>query len=261
LESERKWTAIILAGRRPGEDGFAIANGVSAKALIPVGGTPMLGRVARAVLASPRIERAVVLTQDPQALLSGPLQWMADDPRIETARANDGISTSVMAVAGTEAAPWPVLLVTADHALLTPAMIDDFLAAAQETDAAAAVVERRTVESSYPATRRTWLRFSDGDYTGANLFALSGPKARGALTAWSAVERDRKKALRLLMHFGPFLALRAAMRMISLDGFISAMGRRYGLDLRAVRLGHAEAAIDVDKPDDLTLVEAILAKA
>jgi hypothetical protein len=140
-------------------------------------------------------------------------------------------------------------------------MIDDFLAATQDADAAAAVVERRTVESSYPATRRTWLRFSDGDYTGANLFALIGPKARSALTAWSAVERDRKKALRLLMHFGPFLALRAAMRMISLDGFISAMGRRYGLGLRAVRLQHAEAAIDVDKPDDLTLVESILAKA
>lgn len=261
MKTTRKWTAIILAGQRPGENDFAAANGVSAKALIPVGGTPMLGRVAETVLAAPSVDRAVVLTQDPDALLSGSLQWIKDDPRIDAARAQDGISASVLEVAGSEVAPWPVLLVTADHVLLTPVIIEEFLAAVGETDAAAAVVERRTVEASYPATRRTWLRFRDGDYTGANLFALTSPGARKLLTRWSGVERDRKKALRLLMHFGPFLALRAATRTISLDGFVSAMARRYGLTLRAVRLSHAEAAIDVDKPDDLRLVEAILADA
>ena len=261
LESEQKWTAIILAGQRPGEDAFAAANGVAAKALIPVGGMPMLERVARTVLGVSSIDRVVVLTQDPETLLSGSLRWMADDPRVDTARADDGISASVMAVAGSEVAPWPVLLVTADHALLTTAMIEEFLAVAREADAAAAVVERQTVEAAYPTTRRTWLRFRDGDYTGANLFALTGPQARKALAAWSGVERDRKKAMRLLMHFGPFLALRAATRTISLDGFVSAMARRYSMDLRAVRLGQAEAAIDVDKADDLRLVEAILARS
>src|SRR3546814_4412308 len=78
---------------------------------------PMLGRVARTVLETPSIARAIVLSQDPDALLTGALQWLADDPRVATALAEDGISASVMAVAGSEAAPWPVLVVTADHAL------------------------------------------------------------------------------------------------------------------------------------------------
>src|SRR3546814_10616736 len=92
---------------------------------------PMLGRVARTVLETPSIARAIVLSQDPDALLTGALQWLADDPRVATALAEDGISASVMAVAGSEAAPWPVLVVTADHALLSSAMIEEFLEAAR----------------------------------------------------------------------------------------------------------------------------------
>src|ERR1044072_3363472 len=104
-----EWTAIVLAGRRPGEDGFAAANGVPAKALIRVGGEPMLGRVARTLLASPSLRPSVLLAQQPEALLPGDLDWMALEPRISTAEAGDGISASVGALTGTEAAPFPVL--------------------------------------------------------------------------------------------------------------------------------------------------------
>src|SRR3978361_2027873 len=48
-----EWTAILLAGERPGENGFAQSRGVAAKALIPVAGEAMLARVARALLAAP----------------------------------------------------------------------------------------------------------------------------------------------------------------------------------------------------------------
>lgn len=255
-----KWTAIILAGRRPGEDAFAAAHGVAAKALIAIDGEPMLGRVARTVLDAPSIDRVVILAQEPEALLAGQLAWLGGHPRVGTARAGDGISTSLIDVAGSEAAPWPVLIVTADHVLLTPAIIEAFLAGIGDADTALAVVNRRVVEAAYPDTRRTWIRFSDGDYTGANLFALRGPASRASLFAWSGVERDRKRAMRLLMHFGPLLALRAATRTISLDGALRAATRRMGAKAVAVRLAAAEAAIDVDKPEDVTLAERILAR-
>ncbi|HEX5867785.1 MAG TPA: hypothetical protein VFY72_08780, partial [Beijerinckiaceae bacterium] len=103
-----EWTAIVLAGRRPGEDGFAAAHGVAAKALIRAGGEPMLGRVARTLLASPSIGRIVILAQDARSLLTGELGWMAEEPRIAAAEAGDGISTSIGEIAGTDAAPWPV---------------------------------------------------------------------------------------------------------------------------------------------------------
>ena len=62
------------------------------------------------------------------------------------------------------------------------------------------------------------------------------------------------------MLFGPLLALRAATRPITLDGALRSAGRKAGIDVRAVRLPFAEAAIDVDKPSDLELAERILAR-
>jgi GTP:adenosylcobinamide-phosphate guanylyltransferase len=252
------WTAIVLAGQRPGENAFPAAHGVPAKALIPVGGEPMLARVVRALLAAPSVARIVILAQDPASLLTGSLSSLGEEPRITTARAGQGISTSIAAIAGTQAAPFPVLVTTADHALLEPPMVEAFLAAAGHGDAAFAMVERAVVERAYPETKRTWIKFSDGHYTGANLFAFRTANSLRGLKFWARVEKDRKKALKLLSFFGPLLFLRAFTRTISLGAAAAKAGRQLGLSIAAVKLPYANAAIDVDKPADLELVEKIL---
>lgn len=246
------WTAIVLAGQRPGENVFARNHGVQLKALIPVGGRPMIARVVETLLAAPSVGDIVVLAQEPDRLTTA----LPADTRIRLARSSGGIAQSIRAVAGKEAA-FPVLVVTADHALLTVEMVEAFLAGSGG-DVSAALVDRATVEAVYPETRRTWLRFSDGDYSGANLFALTGEKSYAALDLWSGVEKDRKKALKLLTSFGPILAIRALTRTISLDAAFAALGKKVGLEARAVRLPFAEAAIDVDKEEDLELVEGIV---
>jgi GTP:adenosylcobinamide-phosphate guanylyltransferase len=253
-----EWTAILLAGQRPGEDDFPARYGVAAKALIPIGGEPMLGRVARTLLASPSVGRILVLAQRPDTLLTGTLAWMGEEPRIGAAISGAGISASIGAVAGSAAAPFPLLVTTADHALLTPEMVESFLGGTAAADVSFALVERSLVERVHPETKRTWLRLGDGDYSGANLFALASPASREALAFWSRVEKDRKKALRLISYFGPWLLLRAITRTISLDDALARIGRRMGLRLKAVRLPFPEAAIDVDKPEDVELAERIL---
>jgi GTP:adenosylcobinamide-phosphate guanylyltransferase len=257
--SDAPWTAILLAGERPGENRFARDNGVAAKALIPVAGEPMLGRVARNLLQCPSIGAVVVLAQDSDGLLVGQLDWMRREPRIRTARSGAGIASSIGAIAGSADAPWPLLVTTADHVLLTPNIVETFVAAATTVDVAVGVVERGIVERAFPETRRTWLQFRGGAYTGANLFALRTEAAHKALGLWASVERDRKNTLRLMLWFGPMLALRALTRTISLDGALQQLGRRAGLSATAVRLPFADAAVDVDKPADLELAETILA--
>src|SRR4051812_46812869 len=220
----------------------------------------MLARVARALLAAPSVRRVVVLAQAPDALLAQAPAWLSEEERIETAVSGDGIANSVAAVAETQAAPYPLLLVTADHALLTPDMIETFIAGTSGADVAFAMVERRIVEAAWPETKRTWIKARGGQYSGANLFALASPKAERALAFWAGVERDRKKVLRLLAFLGPLILIRALTRTITLDGAVARLGRRLGLVARAVVLPYAEAAIDVDKPEDLELVERILAR-
>lgn len=254
------WTAILLAGQRPGVDPLAQAFGETWKAKVLIAGEAMLSRVARTLLASPSIDRVVVMAQDPAALFTGDCAWLAREPRVATAISHSGIATSVAAVAGTAAAPWPVMVTTADHPLLTCAMIEKLAKDAPPADVAVGVVASRTLLAAYPDNKRTWLRFADERYTGANLFALTGAPAANALRAWSEVERDRKKALKLIWHFGPLLALRALTRTITLAGAMKVAGRRLGFAARPIVLPWAEAGIDVDKPSDHALAEHILLK-
>jgi GTP:adenosylcobinamide-phosphate guanylyltransferase len=257
----REWTAIVLAGQRPGENEFAAAHGLAAKALIKVGGEAMLARVVRTLLASPSVGRVLILAQEAEGLLAGDLAWIADEPRVTTAEAGSGISLSLAAVAGSEIAPYPLLVTTADHPLLRVEMVESFIAGAEGVDSAFGVVERAVVEQVHPETKRTWIKFSDGHFSGANLFALATPASSKSLQFWARAEQDRKKALRLLMFFGPGIFLRAVTRTITIDGALAKAGRDLGLKLRAVRLPFPEAAIDVDKPADLELAERILARA
>jgi GTP:adenosylcobinamide-phosphate guanylyltransferase len=252
------WTALLLAGQRPGVDPLAAHFGETWKALVPLRGQTMLSRVARTLLECPSVDRVVVLAQGPAALTTGSdTAWLAREPRVAFSASSASISQSVSAAAGT-LAPWPVLVTTADHALLTPAMVEDFIAGVGDADVAVALVERANLLARYPRNRRTWLKFSGGAYSGANLFALTGERARAALELWAGVEQDRKKGWKLVAAFGPLLLVRALTRTVTLQGGLAAAGRRLGLTARPVVLRQPEAAIDVDKPADHELAESIL---
>ncbi len=90
------------------------------------------------------------------------------------------------------------------------------------------------------------------------MFALSDARASAALAMWAGVERDRKSGWRLILKLGPLLLAGAALRVLTLHDAVARVGRRLGLVMRAVALSQAEAAIDVDKPSDHALAQAIL---
>ncbi|HWT12892.1 MAG TPA: HAD-IB family phosphatase [Allosphingosinicella sp.] len=253
------WSAVVLAGSRPEGDPLAAAFGLPAKALVPVAGEPMLGRVARTLLDCPSVARVVVIAQEPERLAQDALRWMASDPRVVHAAGGASITASLSGVLGTPAAPWPVLITTADHPLLTPEIIEYFLSESRGSDVTLGIVERDLLLARYPENRRTWLRFRGGAYTGANLFTAQSERALAAVAAFAAAESDRKKRLSLLWHFGPVLALGAAMRALSIEQGIARVGRGLGVDATAVPLPFAEAGMDVDRRGDHELVERILA--
>ena len=248
------WTAVLLAGSRPGKDDFAAEYGTDLKALIPVSGEPMVRRPVMALLSSERFSAVRVLTQQPERIAA----VLPADPRLTVETSGDTIAATLEAVCNDPTAGWPVLVTTADHALLDAGMIDDFCSRVGGADIAIAVVERRALLKRLPATRRTWIRFRGGAYSGANLFMLKSPKVVPAIALWRGVEQDRKKGWRLLMAMGPALFLGAALRLLTLDQALQRIGRKLGLDIRAVEMTDPLAAVDVDKPDDHRLAEAIL---
>jgi len=249
------YTAIVLAGSRPGGDPLAEQFATDLKPLIPISGEPMVRRPVRALLGSESVGDVVVLSQSPDRIRAA----LPEDRRLALRESGDTIASTLLALCWDRNVAWPLLVTTADHALLDPAMIDEFCGAAEGADIAVGVVDRETLLKRLPDAKRTWLKFRGGAYTGANLFALGSPKAAAAVELWRSVEQDRKKGWRIVSAIGPGTLVGALLRLLSLNEVLARAGKRVGLSLKAVRLDNPLAGIDIDKPEDHALVEDILA--
>lgn len=247
-------TAVVLAGSRPGGDPFAKAHGTDLKPLIPVAGEPMVRRPVAALLASENVERVLVLTQAPERIAA----VLTADPRLSVERSSATIAATMLELIDSAATGFPLLVTTADHALLTPDMVAEFAARAEGVDLAVGVVERKGLMQRLPQSKRTWIRFRGGAYTGANLFLLGSRRVRAAVELWRGVEQDRKKGLKLLAALGPATFAGAVFRLRTLDQTVAALGRSLDITARAVELSDPFAAVDVDKEADLVLAEFIL---
>jgi CTP:molybdopterin cytidylyltransferase MocA len=254
--------ALVLAGARPGEvDPVARAAGVPFKCLAPIAGRPMVERVVEALAELPAVARILVLA-DPAARLD-------ELPAIARARSRGRLelrppeatpSTSVRA--GLEAAAgMPLLVTTGDHPLLERTMLEAFVHPALASGAAVVVglAPEPAVRAVAPTTRRTWWHFRDGRFSGANLFLLRGEAARPALAFWRRVEGERKRPWRIVRLFGPWNLVLYASRLLTLEAAMARASRILGCRVAAVPIPIGAAAIDVDRPADLALAEAILA--
>jgi GTP:adenosylcobinamide-phosphate guanylyltransferase len=239
-------TAVVLAGERPGGDPLAAEFAVAAKALIPVGGVPMVERVVAALQEGDEIGRVIVVGGEALARV-----------RERVVPAGKTIAETVASFVAQ--GQFPLLITTADHALLSPDMIADFVSGARGHDLAIAVVERQTLLARYPGSKRTWLRFRGGAYSGANLFWIGSAAVMPVLGVWAAVEQKRKRGRALLSAFGLMVMIGTAFRLLTIQGALGRVGKRFGLSAGVVVLPQAEACIDVDKIADHQLVEAILA--
>jgi GTP:adenosylcobinamide-phosphate guanylyltransferase len=257
------FNVLVLAGRRHGVDRLAEEAGVTHRALLDVAGVPMLVRVLRSLRASRRVGQIAVSIDDPHALDTVPeLKAFMEQNGIIQHASLPSPSRSVQDALERGPLGERILVVTADHALLTPEIVDHFVDCAERGDADLAVgaVPQAVIESAYPEVVRTYLRFRDGGYSGANLFAFRTPKAVEAAKFWASAESFRKQPWRLASKFGLMTLLLFALRRLRFDATLERASLAIGCRIRAISLPFAEAAIDVDKPSDLALVTQILRK-
>jgi GTP:adenosylcobinamide-phosphate guanylyltransferase len=257
------FNVIILAADRELNDPVAKASDVSCKALSPVLGRAMVLRVLDA------LEKAHYIGQ---RILVGPLMSSVDEnPELaELVRSRKVLwlvpqaSPSASAFTALQSLPEdvPVVVTTADHALLTAAMVDYFCDAALKSgcDVVAGVARYELVAKAFPNSKRTVTNLKDGGYCGCNLFAFMTPKARLAADFWRKVENERKKPLRVVKVMGWIAVLRYILGILTLNQALTSLSKRMNLKAGVIQMPFAEAAVDVDKVDDWRLVEAVLAK-
>jgi GTP:adenosylcobinamide-phosphate guanylyltransferase len=249
------WTVLLLAGARPGGDPLTQSLGVDYKPLLPILGEPMLLRPLRALLAVRAVSEVRVLTQQTERLSA----VLPADPRVTVERSDETIAASLQRICADPRTRFPLLVTAADHALLTPQMVEEFIAGSAGCDVSVGFVSRSNMLTRFPQAQRTWLRFGAERYSGANLFALRTRKALVGIERWRAVEQDRKKGWRVLLQMGVPLFLGAVLRVRDLHATARGLSRSLGIVIKGVVLSDPTAAIDVDKAADYTLVNEILA--
>ena len=256
--SDGALTALVLAGSRGPDDPVARHAGARHKAFVPVAGVPMLLRVVRTLVACPAVGRVALCLDGDASFEAVPeLAALAAAGRVVRVASVGTPALSVRRAFDSLGAP--LLVATADHPLLTTAMVEHFCAAAPaDADLTAAVASATLVRRAYPDAVRTYYRFAGEGYSGCNLFLLRTPAAARAVDFWSRLERHRKRPWRLVSAVGPLTLLRFLLGRLTLEAALERLSAQTGAKVRAVLMPFAEAAIDVDRPADLDLAEAIL---
>ncbi|MCB2108075.1 MAG: nucleotidyltransferase family protein [Rhodobacteraceae bacterium] len=250
LSPSSKFTVLVLAGTRKAPPAGTLAP--SYKAALSLHGVPMIARVIESLRASDHVGDIHVC---------GPAE-LADMTKVGLVPTRESPASSVAAFLEDAKQPWPVLVTTGDHPLLTSEMVDYFCARTLENpaDVTVGMASKSNIVNAYPGSRRTGYRFRDDSWCSCNIFGMNTPRVIDVVRFWRKIEANRKRPLKIVGAFGIGTLANVLLKRWTLTEAIDAVGARFGITAKPVVMPWPEAAIDVDTLDDLLLVDAILAR-
>lgn len=236
---------IVLAGRNDGApDPLAQRFGQSHRSLIPLAGQPMIAHVLHTALHHPRTASlAICIEREAFGPVWDVLTSLPGRGSVALIPARACLADSVRdAAKGWEG---PLLVITADHALLTAETIDAVAGALTHADVALALSPRAEVERAHRAAKRRFLSFRDGAYAACDIYGAAGPAALHAVDVFGGGAQASPGArIRLALGTLGLLLLRA--RLLTLPATARMASRHLGLRLAPVVLADGSQALDVD---------------
>lgn len=245
------YDAIVLAG---GENSRLQGCGkTSYEALVEIAGQPMVLFVVQALAQSPHVERIFVV---------GPAAALARNRFPGATTIVPGGETIIDTIRqGMQALGHQrqVLVVTADIPLLTAAAVDDFISRCQEkqADLYYPIVRKEVNERQYPGTKRTYVKFREGTFTGGNIFLVNPAIVPRCLPRAERLIAYRKKPFQLARVLGWGFVCRFLLGCLDLPSVEKRVEKLLGIRGAVVQSPYPEVGIDVDKPSDLALVRRL----
>ncbi len=252
--------AIVLAGERPGGSPLAQEFGLASSVLVEVAGETSISRVMTTLTRSAAIEGGRLCGPDEAVLNdSEEVQDLLQRSGFSWVRPAAGPAESVLASLEM-IADRPVLLTAADHALLTPEIVDTFCNLAQLADAdfIVGLVPYPRVREAFPESRRTVLKFADGQYCGSNLFMIRTARGARLLEFWKSIAQHRKRPWRMAREIGFGTLVRYLSGRLTLSETLDRISDKAGCRIAHVEVLAPRAAVDVDSVADHALAEQIL---
>lgn len=243
------YDAIILAGGSSNKQ----LNGASAQefeALIDIDGKPMVTFVARALAASPYVNRIYII--GPERQLAG-CDFPANTTIVEGGRT---IIETILIGMNQVSQNCKVLVATADIPLLTADAVDDFLAQCKNktADLYYPIVPKKVNDCHYPGNKRTYVRLKEGVYTGGNIFLVNPSIVAKCIKTAERIIDNRKNPLKLCHILGWRFVFKFLLRCLALSEVEARVSELLGITGAVIQSCYPEVGIDVDKPSDLELV-------
>ncbi len=248
--------AIVIAGSGKSET-LASSYGFTNKALLPINDVPMISYVLDALVKCQSIQQIVVVGPVDQLSAFAPEQVKLLP---ETGDAIQNVLDALKFLPGEQ----KVMLCTSDIPMITPEALDAIFSAvgAKEADLYYPIISRQDCERRYPGVKRTYVKLTEGEYTGGNIFVVNPEKAVPLAATFRRLMQSRKQPLKMLMVFGipgVVFALKLLTGLLTVGELEQKMSKILQLRGAAVFCSYPEVGTDVDKDSDLELARRVLA--
>lgn len=253
---------LVLAGRRSATlDPLAAAMGVSHKALVPVAGEAMVGRVLRIAAEAFPQSSLFVSVEDFAIIAAEPtVARLTAEGRLTPVGAEHHIVDSVVEASRTTG--FPLILCTADNVLMSVEGFRSIAEAGSEpgVDGIVMMAEKRDILAAHPDGQRRFYRFRGGAYSNCNLFWLTSAHAFKAIESFRYGGQFAKRKSDAVRALGLTSLFLYASGLVTLEGMFRHFSRRFGVRIRPLIARDGRLAIDVDNERTHRVAEEILAR-
>lgn len=252
--------AIITAGGipQPEDPLYQFSNGNS-KALIDVAGKPMIQWVLDALGNAKHVDNVIVIGLSPKSGVTckKPLHFLSNQGRM-LANIVAGVGKSLELNKKNKY----VLIVSSDIPSLKPEMVDWLVETSMQTkdDLYYGVCTREVMEKRFPDSKRTYIKLKDMHICGSDINIAHVSMATEHLDMWEQLIGNRKSPLRQASIIGLGTFFQVFTSSITLEELAEKVSQRIGIKGRGIVWSYAEPCMDVDKPHQLEILRADLAK-
>jgi len=250
--------AIVTAGgiNLP-DDPLYKLTGVAKKALIPLAGRPMITWVVEALWQSGLVEHIVVVGLKPGEVGFGGAPVDFVEARRDLI---DNILVGLDRVRQINPSAKKIILASTDIPLITPEIVRGFVeeCGAQEAEGYYVVVEEKIMEARFPGSKRTFIPFKGGRFSGGDLFLLDVTAVKANQDLLRDLAGSRKNYWNQARMLGFGFIIRFLLRMMTVHEAAKRGSKIMNVNARVVETRFAELGMDLDKPRQYELIKAIM---
>jgi GTP:adenosylcobinamide-phosphate guanylyltransferase len=252
--------AILFAGGipQPNEPLYSYSEG-EPKALIDVAGKPMIQWALDALNQARTIDRVVIigLTEKSRLICAKPLTYLPNEGKLL-----DNVKAGAAKVLELNPRAKYALLVSSDTPAIKGEMIDWIVNTCRETkdDLYYNVIQREVMEKRFPTSKRTYTRLKDMDVCGGDTNMVRLAIVNEHSEFWNKLFDARKSPADQATLLGADILFRLLFRQLTADDVIQRVAAKLDLKGRALVCPFAEVGMDVDKPHQLEMLRADLAR-